>query len=229
MRVTFQSPATPDRLMLRELAQYLPGIVGKRLDIRGVIQHDELPRAISRLEMGYSDEEKAEIAENALNYTARAHLCERGSGIAQRAWPLLDMMRQGDLQQAEIIWRFQGWTGSHYWLLEFGLSGYRRCDHPEFAVSLHGCPHNFAVAPSCQHDELDGECRLGQLRRRSRMGCPWRRTRHPTDLSAPLSQTVRLISVVFVRFFSFCSSALARHRGSALAARFAHGTGRTAH
>ena len=50
MLITFQSPATPDVVMLRELAQYLLGLVGKRLDSRGVILHDELPGAIRRLE-----------------------------------------------------------------------------------------------------------------------------------------------------------------------------------
>src|SRR5260370_42443911 len=50
MLITFQSPATPDVVMLRDLAQYLLGLVGKRLDTRGVILHVALPRPISRLE-----------------------------------------------------------------------------------------------------------------------------------------------------------------------------------
>ena len=59
MLITFQSPATPDVVMLRDLAQYLLGLVGKRLDTRGVILHDELPHAISRLEAAISDDEKS--------------------------------------------------------------------------------------------------------------------------------------------------------------------------
>jgi uncharacterized protein (UPF0335 family) len=104
MLVTFQSTATPDVLMLKELAQYLLGIAGKRLGIRGVIQHDELLRAISRIERALSDEEKAEIAEDALNCIAQAPVREHGSGITQRVWPLLNMMRQADRQHADIVW-----------------------------------------------------------------------------------------------------------------------------
>jgi hypothetical protein len=38
-------------------------------------------------------------------------LRERGSGFAQRVWPLLDMMRRADRQQAEIVWGLRGGTG----------------------------------------------------------------------------------------------------------------------
>lgn len=104
MLVTFRSSATPDVRMLRELAQYLLGVAGKRLDTPGVIQHDELPGVISRLEIAISDEEKAEIAEDALNYIAQIDLREHASGVTQLVSPFLDMMRQADLQRADIVW-----------------------------------------------------------------------------------------------------------------------------
>jgi hypothetical protein len=88
---------------LRDLAQYLLGLVGKRLDTRGVILHDELPRAISRLETAISDDEKAEIALESLQYS-RERRQESGSGLSQRAWPLLDMMREASKHNADIIW-----------------------------------------------------------------------------------------------------------------------------
>ena len=37
MLITFQSKAAPDVTMLKDLAGYLLGLVGKRLDVRGVI------------------------------------------------------------------------------------------------------------------------------------------------------------------------------------------------
>jgi len=37
MMVTFRSSAAPDIVMLRDLAEYLLGLVGKGLDVRGVI------------------------------------------------------------------------------------------------------------------------------------------------------------------------------------------------
>jgi len=103
MLITFQSPATPDVVMLRDLAQYLLGLVGKRLNTRGVILHDELPRAISRLEAAISDDEKAEIVLESLQYS-RERRQGSGSGLSQRAWPFLDMMREASKQNADIIW-----------------------------------------------------------------------------------------------------------------------------
>lgn len=107
MLVTFQSTATPDVVMLRNLAQYLLGLMGKHLEVRGVIAHEEMPRAIARLEAAISEETLAETAleslykaPNARNYDADA---DRG-GLAHRAWPLLDMMHEADKQNADIIW-----------------------------------------------------------------------------------------------------------------------------
>jgi hypothetical protein len=104
MPVTFQSTATADVQMITELAQYLLGLRGKRMDKPGVIQHDKLPVAISRIEQAISNEEKAETAKDALNCIAHAMPRERGNGLAQRTRPLLDMMREADLRQADISW-----------------------------------------------------------------------------------------------------------------------------
>ncbi|MGF6532654.1 MULTISPECIES: DUF1840 domain-containing protein [Paraburkholderia] len=103
MLITFQTPAAPDVVMLRDLAQYLLGLVGKRLDTRGVILHDELPLAISRLEAAISDDEKAEIVLESFQYS-REHHQQSGSGLSQRAWPFLDMLREARKQNADIIW-----------------------------------------------------------------------------------------------------------------------------
>jgi hypothetical protein len=101
--ITFQSRATPDVVMLRDLAQYLLGLVGKRLDTRGVILHDELPGAIRRLESAISDDDKAQVALEALHY-AHDRNPDTSGGLGQRAWPFLDMMREAERQHADIIW-----------------------------------------------------------------------------------------------------------------------------
>jgi hypothetical protein len=103
MLITFQSPAAPDVVMLRDLAQYLLGLVGKRLDTRGVILHDELPLAISRLEAAISDDEKAEIVLESFQYS-RERRQQSGSALSHRAWPFLDMLREARKQNADIIW-----------------------------------------------------------------------------------------------------------------------------
>lgn len=103
MLVTFQSSAAPDVVMLRDLAQYLLGVVGKRLDTRGVILHDELPAMIGRLETAISDDGKAVLARESLQFS-RKHDHTVGGGLAQRAWPFLDMMREARNQKADILW-----------------------------------------------------------------------------------------------------------------------------
>ena len=103
MLVTFQSAAAPNVVMLRDLAQYLLGLIGQRLDTRGVILHDDLSGAIRRLESAIADEERAELAFES-RQSLRGHRMEAGSGLSQRAWPLLAMMRQAYIQNADIIW-----------------------------------------------------------------------------------------------------------------------------
>ncbi|TAL92913.1 MAG: DUF1840 domain-containing protein [Paraburkholderia sp.] len=103
MLITFQSSVTPDVVMLRELAQYLLGLVGKRLDSRGVILYDELPRAIRRVEAAISDDNKAELALESLQFSHERGQ-ESGSGFSQPAWPFLDMMREAREHNADIIW-----------------------------------------------------------------------------------------------------------------------------
>jgi hypothetical protein len=104
MLITFQSNATPDVLMLKDLAGYLLGIVGKRLNTRGVITHDELPNVINRLETAISEDEKAAVKDDALHRSVHTGHHEHHAGLSQRAYPFLDMLREARKQNADIIW-----------------------------------------------------------------------------------------------------------------------------
>ncbi|MEM5461169.1 DUF1840 domain-containing protein [Paraburkholderia phytofirmans] len=107
MLITFRSPAAPDVVMLKNLAQYLLNLIGKHLGSRGVIEHNELSRAIVRLETAISEEARADVALESLYHVPDAHgrtVGEDHRGLAQRAWPLLDMMREASKQNADIIW-----------------------------------------------------------------------------------------------------------------------------
>jgi hypothetical protein len=106
MLITFKCRAAPDVVMLENLAQYLVGIVGKRLGERGVIMHDELPEAITKLESAISSD-KQERAE----HDGHFHEGEDGHehheipiGLAQRAFPFLDMLREAQKENADIMW-----------------------------------------------------------------------------------------------------------------------------
>jgi hypothetical protein len=101
MLVTFQSRAAPDVVMLRDLAQYLLGLMGRRLDARGVILHDELPRAIERMETEIAEAERNEFA---LQYSRDRDRGAPTNELSQRAWPLITMMRAAETLHADIIW-----------------------------------------------------------------------------------------------------------------------------
>ncbi|WP_174901644.1 DUF1840 domain-containing protein [Burkholderia pseudomultivorans] len=104
MLVTFRSSAAPDIVMLRDLAQYLLGLVGKGLDVRGVIAVDELPGAIARLEQAIRDDVARQSAHEHSTPTVRVELSPHAGGLAQRAWPLLDMMRAAREQGRHVMW-----------------------------------------------------------------------------------------------------------------------------
>jgi hypothetical protein len=106
MLITFKTSAAPDVMMLDNLAEYLLGIVGKSLSERGVITHDELPSAIEKLEAAIHTD-KRERAE----HDGHFHEGEDGHepheipiGLAQRAYPFLDMLRLAQKENTDILW-----------------------------------------------------------------------------------------------------------------------------
>jgi hypothetical protein len=106
MLVTFKCHAAPDVTMLDNLAQYLLGIIGKRLEARGVITHDELGVAITKLEAAIATDKK-ERAEHEGHFHEgeddHAHH-ELPVGLSQRAFPFLDMLRAAQKEQNDIVW-----------------------------------------------------------------------------------------------------------------------------
>jgi Domain of unknown function (DUF1840) len=106
MLITFKCRSAPDVMMLENLAQYLLGIIGKRLGERGVINHEELGDAISKLEAAIVTD-KQERAEHEGHF----HEHEEGHehheipvGLAQRAFPFLDMLRAAQKDNTDIVW-----------------------------------------------------------------------------------------------------------------------------
>jgi hypothetical protein len=106
MLITFKTMAAPDVMMLDNLAEYLLGIIGKPLSERGVITPAELPVAIQKLEVAIVTD-KRERAE----HDGHFHEGEAGHdpheipiGLAQRAYPFLDMLRLAQKENKDILW-----------------------------------------------------------------------------------------------------------------------------
>lgn len=105
MLITFKSTAAPEVIMLDNLAQYLLGIIGKHLGERGVITHGELPLAIQKLEAAILVDKDAEAHHDALHHRDDPkHHHEMPVGLAQRAFPFLDMLRVSQKENADILW-----------------------------------------------------------------------------------------------------------------------------
>ncbi|KND61327.1 hypothetical protein BVER_04216c [Candidatus Burkholderia verschuerenii] len=106
MLITFKSPAAPDVMMLENLAEYLLGIIGKPLGERGVITHDEMPAAIEKLEAAVSvdKQQRAEHDGHFHEGEERHEHHEIPIGLAQRAYPFLDILRLSHKENKDILW-----------------------------------------------------------------------------------------------------------------------------
>ncbi|MEJ0002576.1 MAG: DUF1840 domain-containing protein [Pararobbsia sp.] len=104
MLITFKSSAAPEVMMLDNLAQYLLGIIGKRLGERGVITHGELAAAIGKLEAAIVVDKDAKSQHDSVHHHRDHHDQDLPVGLAQRAYPFLDMMRLAQQKDADIVW-----------------------------------------------------------------------------------------------------------------------------
>jgi len=115
MLITFHSKVVAEVLMLTDhagaLLQAAGKPVGDKIPVRGVFTVEQLGPAISGIERAIDeyqhahespdedDEDKAPVAPMA-----------RAVGLKERAFPLLDMMRQSQAAGAEVTWEVsRGW------------------------------------------------------------------------------------------------------------------------
>ncbi len=104
MLVTFKSKAAGDIYMFAEHAEQLLTIMGKSLDPphapRGIITPEQLGNALARLKAA-ADQARAKARENVDDETGGAPLAV---SLAQRAYPLIDMLERSEKTQCEIVW-----------------------------------------------------------------------------------------------------------------------------
>lgn len=113
MLYTFKSAASADVLMLGEPAKKLIGTIGKDpADTQGIVTVDQLPGAIARLRAAI-EEDRARQAELERQRSTDDEAADREAGrsgmaapvgLAQRAWPLLDMMEASLKEETPVIW-----------------------------------------------------------------------------------------------------------------------------
>ncbi|MDX9717793.1 DUF1840 domain-containing protein [Thauera sp. WH-2] len=113
MLVTFKSHASADVIMFGDAAKKLIKIVGKDpLDAQGIITAQQLPDAIARLKAAI-EEDRAREAELERQRNPDHEQTEKEAGhagmaapvgLAQRAWPLLNMMEASLHEEAPVVW-----------------------------------------------------------------------------------------------------------------------------
>lgn len=107
MLVTFRSKAAANVMMLKDLAGRLLGILGRELMSEGIFTVEQIPFAIRQLECAIADEQvklRADYQNPPEAPTEAATEAEYPS-LAQRAFPLLDMLRRAARTGEPVIWQ----------------------------------------------------------------------------------------------------------------------------
>jgi hypothetical protein len=96
--------------MFAETARRIFEIIGKQEAPRGVITAEQVPDALARLTAAV-EEEKAQLkaAQAQAEEAARrgeddAEKGERAITLAQRAWPLIEMLRAAQKMNVDVTW-----------------------------------------------------------------------------------------------------------------------------
>ncbi|MDR1662780.1 MAG: DUF1840 domain-containing protein [Azoarcus sp.] len=113
MLTTFKSEAGADVIMFGDAARLLLAVLGKDADeAKGIVTVEQLPEAISRLQSAIDAERARQSAKSAAEREAEEEAereaghsgMEASVGLAQRAWPLLDLLRRAQTGGAPVVW-----------------------------------------------------------------------------------------------------------------------------
>ncbi|MCL2644999.1 MAG: DUF1840 domain-containing protein [Betaproteobacteria bacterium] len=116
MLITFKSKAGADVLMFGDTAQQLLALIDKDGNAaRGIVTLEQLPEAITRLESAIEAERARLNAKSVEELEAEEEMqAEAGHAgmtapvnIAQRAWPLLDLLRCSRAAGQPVTWDAQ--------------------------------------------------------------------------------------------------------------------------
>jgi hypothetical protein len=109
MLVTFKSGAGADVLMFGEIATQLLKVLGKDADEpRGIVTVEQLPEAIDRLKAAIAGEKARATPPTIADEEAGREAGQTGMAapvnLAQRAWPLLDLLERARAGKTPVVW-----------------------------------------------------------------------------------------------------------------------------
>lgn len=110
MLVTFKSAASADVIMFGDPAKELIAMLGKDPeDAKGIVTVEQLPQAIEKLRAAIEADKARRALRDAEREEQEAE--EQGKtgmaapvGLAQRAWPLLDMLESALKEGVPVVW-----------------------------------------------------------------------------------------------------------------------------
>jgi uncharacterized protein DUF1840 len=96
----FKSKADGDLLMMEPVGDQILRILGREPASQGILSVDALPAAIAALQQAIAEAEPKRAGHD----DAEAEGGAVAVGLAQRAWPMLEMMRRSLAERADIVW-----------------------------------------------------------------------------------------------------------------------------
>jgi len=99
MHYVFRSRASADLIMMGPAGDQILSLLGREPSPRGIIEVAALPAAIEALEAAVAAERRAQGRDD-----DEPAAKEPRVGLAQRAWPMLEMMRRAQAERADIVW-----------------------------------------------------------------------------------------------------------------------------
>ena len=101
----FKSKADGDLMMMDPVGEQILRIIGREPAKQGIVEAAALPAAIAALQLAVAtadgerrDDRAARGDDDNASGSAPA------VGLAQRAWPMLEMMRRSLAERADIVW-----------------------------------------------------------------------------------------------------------------------------
>lgn len=103
MLYEFKSKATGNVVMTGPVAERLLAIVGREPSAKGIFTVEQMPGAIAALQAAV-DLDRAESSQTEADTDERTREAMRSVSLAQRAWPLIDMLRTAHAAQQPVTW-----------------------------------------------------------------------------------------------------------------------------
>ena len=104
MHYVFKSKADADLIMMEPAGDQIQRIVGREPSRQGIIEAAAIAVAIRAIEDAVAAEAAASARSGDKDDNEEGNRREPRVGLAQRAWPLLEMMKRSLAERADIVW-----------------------------------------------------------------------------------------------------------------------------